>query len=46
MSFKCKYQLIISNCPYYCCKAQEGCPPVYCPNNIDECPIYNNKNNE
>ena len=41
MLSKCKYQIIIQGCPYYCCKAQDGCPPVYCPDNIDDCLIYN-----
>ena len=44
MSFKCKYQIIILSCPYYCCKAQKGCPPVACPNNIEECLVYKEKN--
>lgn len=41
MSFNCKYQIIIQGCS--CCKAQDGCPPVYCPNNVNECLVYNNK---
>ena len=45
MLFNCKYQMIIQGVPYYCCKAQDGCPPVCCPNNIKECVIFNNKNN-
>ena len=45
MSSNCKYQMIIQGCPFYCCKAQKGCPPVYCPNHIEECPVYNNNKN-
>ena len=41
----CKYQLILKDFPFYCCKAQKYCPPVICPKNIEECPIYKERNN-
>lgn len=40
MLFKCKYQLIIKDCPFYCCTAQKYSPPVSCPDNIEKCPVY------
>ena len=36
----CKYQIILKDFPYYCCIAQKYCPPVFCPYNYMECPIY------
>ena len=43
MLSNCKHQMIIQGFPYYCCKAQDGCPPVCCPKDINDCLIYNNK---
>lgn len=40
----CKYQMIVQNCPSYCCTAQEGCPPVVCPDKVDDCVTYNKMN--
>lgn len=39
-SSSCKYQLIAG---VTCCKAQQSCPPVACPNNIEDCPVYKKK---
>lgn len=42
---KCKYQNIIKDFPYNCCKAQMHCPPVLCSTNYLECPIYSQEYN-
>ena len=36
----CKHQIILKDFPYYCCKAQNHCPPVLCPKNYLDCPVY------
>ena len=36
--------MIAQNSPYYCCTAQEGCPPVHCPNNVNDCLVYKEMN--
>lgn len=42
---KCKYQITLKDFPYNCCKAQKYCPPVLCPINYLECPIYSQEYN-
>lgn len=46
MLSNCKYQIIIPSCPYYCCKAQDGCPPVICTKNTEECSVYKERNKQ
>ena len=43
---KCTYQVILKDFPYGLCKKQKYCPPVICPTNYLECPVYNNENNK
>ena len=40
MNNKCKYQVTLKDFPYHCCKAQKHWPPVFCPYNYLECPVY------
>ncbi len=42
---KCKYQIIIKDFPYNCCKAQIYCPLVLCPTNYLECLVYSQEYN-
>lgn len=42
---KCEYEVRIRDFPYSCCKAQKHCPPVLCPTNYKECPVYKQKYN-
>lgn len=42
---KCKYQITIKGFPYYCCGEQKYCPPVLCPANYLECPVYSQEYN-
>lgn len=36
----CKFRITLRDFPYNCCNAQKYCPPVLCPYNYLECPIY------
>ena len=45
MNNKCKYQITLKGFPYRCCNAQKYCPPVLCPNNYLECPVYSQEYN-
>lgn len=38
----CKYQYKIQGFQYYCCNAQEKCPPVFCPSRYEDCEVYKN----
>lgn len=40
MNNGCKYQITLKDFPYHCCVAQKYCPPVFCPYNYMECPVY------
>lgn len=42
---KCKYQITLKDFPYDCCMAQKYCPPVLCPHNYQECPVYSQEYN-
>lgn len=45
MNNKCKYQITLKDFPYCCCNAQKYCPPVLCPYNYLECPVYSQEYN-
>lgn len=45
MNNKCPYQITLKDFPYRCCNAQKYCPPVLCPDNYLECPVYSQKYN-
>ena len=45
MNNKCKYQITLKGFPYNCCNGQKYCPPVLCPNNYLECPVYSQEYN-
>lgn len=45
MNNKCKYQITLKNFPYNCCSVQKYCPPVLCPHNYLECPVYSQEYN-
>lgn len=45
MNNKCKYQITLKGFPYSCCNGQKYCPPVLCPNNYLECPVYSQEYN-
>ena len=45
MNNKCIYQITLKNFPYRCCNAQKYCPPVLCPDNYLECPVYSQEYN-
>ena len=45
MNNKCKYQITLKDFPYHCCNAQKYCPPVLCPDNYLECPVYSQEYN-
>ena len=40
MNNGCKYQITLKDFPYHCCMVQKYCPPVFCPYNYIECPVY------
>ena len=40
MNNGCNHQITLKDFPYPCCKAQKYCPPVFCPYNYMECPVY------
>lgn len=42
---KCKYQITLKDFLYNCCKVQKYCPPVLCPHNYQECPVYSQEYN-
>ena len=42
---KCKYQVTLKDFPYNCCKVQKYWPPVLCPHNYLECPVYSQEYN-
>ena len=45
MNNKCKYQITLKDFPYNCCIVQKYCPPVLCPHNYLECPVYSQEYN-
>lgn len=45
MNNKCKYQITLKDFPYSSCNAQKYCPPVLCPYNYLECPVYSQEYN-
>lgn len=45
MNNKCTYQIKLKDFPYRCCNAQKYCPPVLCPDNYLECPVYSQEYN-
>lgn len=45
MNNKCPYQITLKDFPYRCCNAQKYCPPVLCPDNYLECPVYSQEYN-
>lgn len=45
MNKRCKYQITLKNFPYNCCNTQKYSPPVLCPNNYMECPVYSQEYN-
>lgn len=45
MNNRCKFQITLKDFYYNCCNIQKYCPPVLCPNNYLECPIYSQEYN-
>lgn len=45
MNNRCKFKITLKDFPYKCCNAQKYCPPVLCPNNYLECPVYSQEYN-
>ena len=41
----CKYQILVKDFSYNYCSAQKYCPPVVCPINYLECPVYSQEYN-